>query len=255
MSSDSLRQHAARVGATGDFSVMRDVFGMLRGETPRDPSGADCQLSLWEHIDAVKRRHVHLNVIRVGEDAMSSGAQATAREDIDYAVVRIRRIYHQVSLGVGRVRHYRITAAEAGGADDIGSAEEAEDLWDAWYVDNNGLDVFMVRTISADFIGLSPVDGNCNKSNSKSGLLGGQLTGRLREGTARTFAHEIGHFLGLEHPHDDIDEWSECNALSTAVRNRLMTQTGCALSTQNSTVLTSGEGTTMRKHCSIREGV
>ena len=246
---NSFRQHAACVGASGNFSVMRDVLGFVRGRLPPHPdgSGTAVSVSMRDQINAVAGRHVHLNVIRVGFDAMSSADQALAFERIDWATLRVRQIYAPVNLGVGRVLHWFITQAEADGADDIGSEDEAEELWDDWSVPNNGLDVFMVRTISADFIGLSPVGGACSKDDKGDGLIGGRID-RDPDGVARTFAHEIGHYLGLSHTHGD-----DCPT-TTAARNRLMSQTRCAVSSRNSVNLTSGEGSTMRSHCTVRPG-
>lgn len=246
---NSFRQHAACVGASGNFSVMRDVLGFARGRLPPHPDGGSnvASVSMRAQIDAVAGRHVHLNVIRVGFDALSATEQARAVERIDWAILRVREIYAPVNLGVGRIRHWFITQADADGADDIGSEDEAEELWDDWSVQNNGLDVFMVRTISADFIGLSPIDGACSKDAKGDGLVGGRID-RDPDGVARTFAHEIGHYLGLSHTHG-----ADCPT-STAVRNRLMSQTRCAVSNRNSVNLTSGEGSNMRDHCMVRAG-
>lgn len=246
---NSFRQHAACVGASGNFSVMRDVLGFSRGRLPPHPDGGGnvASVSMRTQIQAIAGRHVHLNVIRVGFDALSAGDQATAFERIDWALLRIREIYAPVNLGVGRVLHWFITQADADGADDIGSEDEAEDLWDAWSVKNNGLDVFMVRTISADFIGLSPVDGACEKDDKDDGLVGGRID-RDPDGVARTFAHEVGHYLGLSHTHG-----ADCPT-TTAARNRLMSQTRCAISNRNSVTLTGGEGSDMRDHCMVRPG-
>jgi hypothetical protein len=68
------------------------------------------------------------------------------------------------------------------------------------------------------------------------------------DGFARTFAHEIGHFLGLSHNHK-----SDCPS-TTAGRNRLMAQTRCQVTAAGSTLLTNGEGTTIRGHCSVQDG-
>jgi hypothetical protein len=246
---NSFRQHAACVGASGNFSVMRDVLGFVRGRLPPHPDGgtAVAAVSMRDQINAIAGRHVHLNVIRVGFDAMSSTNQTLAFERIDWAILRVRQIYAPVNLGVGRVLHWFITQAEADGADDIGSEDEADELWDDWSVQNNGLDVFMVRTISADFIGLSPVGGACSKDDKGDGLIGGRID-RDPDGVARTFAHEIGHYLGLSHTHG-----ADCPT-GTAARNRLMSQTRCAVSSRSSVNLTSGEGSTMRGHCTVRPG-
>jgi len=246
---NSFRQHAACVGKTGNFSVVRDVLCFGRGRLPPHPDGAGnvTSVSMRSQINAVAGRHVHLNVIRVGFDAMSAADRASALDRIDWAILRVREIYAPINLGVGRVLHWSISQADADGADDIGSEDEAEDLWDAWSVPNNGLDVFMVRTISADFIGLSPVDGACDKDDKGDGLVGGRID-RDPDGVARTFAHEIGHYLGLSHTHG-----ATCPS-GDAARNRLMSQTRCALSNRNSVNLTSGEGSNMRDHCMVRSG-
>jgi hypothetical protein len=244
----TFRQHAACLGVSGDFSIMRNVFGFSRGTLPPDPTGAIVSVSMREQIAAIEGRHIHVNVIRVGFDAIASAAIAAAIERVDFAILRIRQIYAPAQLGVGRVLHWEITQTQAGGADDIGSEDEADELWSSWDVPNNGVDVFITRTMSTtDFIGLSPVDGACDKDGKDDGLFGGRID-RAADGVARTFAHEIGHYLGLEHNHGD-----NCPA-SVSARNRLMAQTRCAVSARTSTNLTSGEASTMRDHCIVRSG-
>ena len=60
------------------------------------------------------------------------------------------------------------------------------------------------------------------------------------EQTARTIAHELGHYLTLEHRNDEPDN--------------LMCQSGSASSTRNSTVLTNDQGSDMRDHCMTHGG-
>ena len=174
---NSFRQHAACVGASGNFSVMRNVLGFVRGRLPPHPDGAGgmVSVSMREQINAVAARHVHLNVIRVGFDALSAAEQSAALERIDWAVLRTRQIYAPASLGVGRVLHWFITRAEADGADDIGSEDEARGTVGRLDGAEQRPDVFMVRTISASFIGLSPVGGACDKDDKDDGLIGGRI--------------------------------------------------------------------------------
>lgn len=194
-------------------------------------------MSLLDHVRSLKGKHVHVNVIRVGIDNFTSAEV----DRIDYAIFKARNIYRTVSLGIGRVQHFDVTAADADGRDDLGSEGEAEDLTQAFTVPNNGLDVFMVDNISdPDFVGISPVDGPCDKDGKgMNGVVGGEVN-RGSDAVARTFAHEIGHYLGLEHRNSDPDN--------------LMCQTSKANSTRNSVLLTSGQGSTVRGHCSVRNG-
>jgi hypothetical protein len=242
-----------------NISVLRDFFGFSRARLPTDPdSNTTARVSLAAAIRGVQGRHIHLNVIRVGFDAISPTNRPAAVDRLDYAIYKTRNILRQRNLGVGRVEHYVITAAEADGGDDLGSSSEAQDLWRSWSVRNNGLDVFMVRTISATtFVGISPVGGSCTKGSKDDGLIGGQID-RGADGVARTFAHEIGHFLGLKHNHGNGTGCTNCPT-SNAGKSNLMAQTRCTTcpggaGVRESTLLTSSQGNTMRSHCSVQAG-
>lgn len=247
----SLRSLADCIGLdrNGRISVLGDFFGFIRNRVPTDPdTTVTASVSLSQQFARLKGKHIHLNVIKVGLDTLSSADEADALHKIDYAIYRIRNIYRSINLGVGRIKHFFISNADANGRADISSEDEAEALWDEWTVPGSAIDVFMVRNISADFVGLSPVDGNCKKNGKDDGLIGGEVN-RSFERVARTFAHEVGHFLGRPHNHGDGD----CPA-STAGRNNLMAQTGCVISVRDSVLLTNGQGSDMRDHCSVRNG-
>ena len=64
----SLRALAQCIGITGNFSVLRDFHGFVRGRLPSDPTGAAVELSLRRQMQRLKGRHFHLNVIAVGSD-------------------------------------------------------------------------------------------------------------------------------------------------------------------------------------------
>jgi len=234
------------VDTSGSVSVLFHMFGFIRSRVPSDPCTTDpAQVSLLSHINSLQGKHIHLNVIRVGIDNFT----ADEVDKIDYAIYKARNIYRTVSLGLGRVEHYDVTSADAGGRDDLGSEDEAEDLTHDWTVPNNGIDVFVVDNISdSDFVGISPVGGPCDKNDKDmNGVIGGEVN-RSREAVARTFAHEIGHYLGLSHNHGD-----DCPS-SASGRANLMAQTRCADSICDSVVLTSSQGSTMRGHCFVRDG-
>lgn len=228
----------------GSISVLFHLFGFSRGRVPADPdTSVTAQVSLLDLMNSLQGKHIHLNIICVGIDNFTDNEI----DKIDYAIYKMRKVYKQVSLGVGRVQHWDVTSEEADGKDDIGSEDEATELTHDWTVDNDGLDFFMVDNISAGFIGISNIDGPCDKDDkSRNGSIA--EVNLSREELARTTAHEVGHYLGLEHPHGD-----DCPD-NDADRNNLMSQSRCDISTRDSVLLTSSQGSTMRSHCSVRDG-
>ena len=237
------------VDTSGQVSVLGDLFGFFQRRVPPDPvTTVTASVSVKDQLEAMTGRHVHLNMITVGFDTLSASDQQDADDKVDYAVYRTRNIYAQVNLGVGRVEHYAIDADDSNGHDDLGSEGEADDLSDEFSIDNDGIDVFLVRNISdTDFVGISPVPGDCDKGGDDDGLVGGEIN-RGFEGFSRTVAHEIGHFLNLSHNHG-----ADCPT-TTAGMNNLMAQTRCAISTRTSVLLTNAQGTTMRGRCQTNDG-
>ena len=80
-----------------------------------------------------------------------------------------------------------------------------------------------------------------------NGVIGGEVN-RSASRFARTFAHEIGHYLGLPHNHGD-----DCPTTASG-RANLMAQTRCADSVCNSVQLNSSQGTSIRSHCFVKSG-
>jgi hypothetical protein len=180
------------VDTSGRVSLLVHLFGFFRARVPTDPcSSATAQVSLLDHVNSLKGRHVHLNIIRVGIDNFTDDEI----DRIDSAIYRTRDIYRTVNLGVGRIEHYDVLASDANGHDDLGSEAEAIELTQDGSIPNDGLDVFMVDNISDpdDWVGISPIDGPCDKDAAGwIGLIGGEVN-RPADRVARTFAHEIGH--------------------------------------------------------------
>jgi hypothetical protein len=137
---------------------------------------------------------VNVNAIFVGVELFTN---ADIQEVVD-AIQRTRNIYATVGLTVDQVQFWSIPLARARGRENIDDDGEAVALTDEWTVPNHALDVFFVRTYAGSTIGLSRVDGPCDK-NAK-GMDGSVLAiDETSAITALATAHEIGHYLGLSH--------------------------------------------------------
>ncbi len=235
----SLRDLADCIGLPDEFSVLRHFFGFARGVLPTDPTGADVTVSLKRQLDRLEGEYLDLNVIAVGSDQFTDDDY----NEIDYSIFKTRNIYHTISLGIGRVRHYIVSTADADGLDTPTTEGDLGQLTADWTVSNSGIDMFIPHNMSVPsnggtLLGLSPVPGPCDKdAKGMTGPVAG-LWGS--EQTARTFAHELGHYLGLSHRNNS--------------RDNLMCQSSRANSIRDSVDLTGGQGNTMDDHCSVEDG-
>lgn len=217
----SLRQRAACIGiATSPLSVRRDFMGQLTNSVP---------VSLKQQLDRLGSKFVHVNAIQVGSDQFTFNDAV----EIDRAIAKTRDLYAAAgrSMGVGRIQHFVISTAAAGGRDVINSDGEAESLTDEWTVPNDALDLFLVRQYVGSTAGLSRVDGPCDK-NAKG--MDGSVVEMNAGGGVSDFAtaHELGHYLGLSH-----------RTNSTALMNPTIPNGG---------VITTSEADDMRDHCRMK---
>jgi len=238
------------VETSGNNSILRDFFGFLRARVPTDPDNTvTAEVSMLSLVRGLQGRHFHLNIIQVGFDLLANVDNGW--EMLDYCTYRTRNIYRTRGLELGRVLHFELLSADARGYDSIGSNAEARDMWEDFGVTNDGIDAFVTRTRSSGFtgLGLSPVNGDCSNGTDDDGNWAGDVATRSFDGLSRTFAHEIGHYLTLSHNHPD----GSCPP-TNAGRNRLMAQTGCAISVRTSVNVNSGEGGDVRGHCIVKDG-
>jgi hypothetical protein len=141
---------------------------------------------------------VNVNVIFVGVELFTPADEA----EVSSAIATTRGLYSQVGLGLGTILFFAIPLAQTRGREDIDDDGEAQALTDEWTVDNLALDLFFVRTYAGATVGLSRVDGPCDK-NAKG--MDGSVVAVEESVTATGFAaaHELAHYLGLGHEKTD----------------------------------------------------
>jgi hypothetical protein len=219
----SLRKYLACIGFE-QGSVLHDFFGL--GKAPGTQT-----LSIQQQMERLRRSAVvHLNFVRVGYDTLGPSQREVAERKIDLAAHRIRQIFDQVSLGIGRILNFELSSADAPGYQDIGDDGEAEDLADRFSVDNDALDFAWVLTYAGDRVGSSPKPpGSCDKDDKGAGIV--CSIEASFELTATAAAHEVGHYLGLDHSDDSTN---------------LMSHSG-------ERGLTASQGECVRSHCLVTE--
>jgi Metallo-peptidase family M12B Reprolysin-like len=146
-------------------------------------------------------RVIGYNIIRVGDFT------ATERSEYRRAAAEIASaIFQSRDMTVYGVELYRIEGTPEMDADKarfrfIDSQDEINALRDRYTVDNWFLDVFFVEGRWDGAFGSSPTDGPVDKQGNNSGLVLRRDSDTVNLG--QTFAHEAGHYLGLEHADED----------------------------------------------------
>lgn len=210
-------------GKTPPLSALNDIFGYFM------PPGQE--LSLKRQLELSTGEALNVNVILVADENFTW----TDLEETHSAIQFARDVYEQVDIGIRKIRWQAIHAADAGGYATINSSSEAHDLTDDWNGPNGGyLDVFIVRSMThAD--GVSAVDGPCDKDD-KNEMTGSvvSLNGSYSN-SGNTFAHEVGHYLGLSH---------------VASNTNFIGSNGAS---NSNTGITNSQGNTMKSHCYVTD--
>jgi hypothetical protein len=185
------------LGCPPTFSVLRDFFGYASAPPwtlapAGEQSNLPQSLSVAEQINRLKQTHFSLDLIRVGTNG--TVLPAVDEQNLDCAVQIARDIFAAIGVGIGRVdRSWYVPLSDNTGYEAIEDGGEAEDLIDEYTAPGGGIDVFFVPLFQGTPAGATPVkgDGVVVESNETTFL-----------STARTFAHELGHYFGLGHEND-----------------------------------------------------
>lgn len=232
----SLKDTLSSLGWDGPKSVARDLFGYRRGRVPTNVDGTNSSVSLLWWATRDFRQSFYLNVVAVGIESFTDAMW----QEVDQAVHRVRQVYDAAGIGVLWVWPWFIPTADAGGLDVITTSDEVNDLLEGWAVDNAGIDLYFPAgwSVPGGLLGRSALPGPCPGDKDVKGRKGSVagLTGITTSG--RTSAHEVGHYLSLEHR----------NGSGT----NLMCQTGQANApTWQQVSLTSGQVDDVRSHCMV----
>ncbi len=190
-------------------------------------------------------RTVGYNIIRVGD--------FTGAERNEY-----RRAAEQVASGIFRSRDmtvygvelYRIEGTPDMDADKaryrfIDNQDEINALRNKYTVNNWYLDVFFVEGRWDGAFGSSPVNGPVDKQGDSSGLVLRRDSDTVNLG--QTFAHEAGHYLGLEHADED-DGCADTDPSSPNISDNFIFSS----SRRDSAVITGCQINKMREHGLVR---
>jgi hypothetical protein len=199
----------------------------------------DRTLSVKNHLNLIKDTAFNLSVILVAHDPGFTGAFTSADTiRMQAAVDRMRGLYAQVGLGIRKIYWQYIPPDQANGYSVV-DASEATQLTEDWSGDNDGIDMFIVTTIT-DAGGWSKTNGSCDKDVSgRTGAVIEQKSDQNYWGIL--MAHEVGHYLGLSHANDKDNVMGDDS-----------NGDGIGEIDSGSIELTQTQGNTMKSHCSIR---
>src|SRR5262249_22224069 len=116
----SIRDLAKCIGVTDDdVSVLGHFFG-FSGATV--PPGA--VVSVSQQIDRLALPHFHVTLVRIGSDQFLTADT----DDLNLAIITVRDIYAKHGFGIGRVQHWGVATADAGGLDTVTKKRELRQI-------------------------------------------------------------------------------------------------------------------------------
>ncbi len=235
MASVSIRQTCSDcLDKTGSLSVQRHLFGYIWGPISRE-------LRVRRHIENIRGQAINLCVFFVGHEPGFAGTMTqTQAVRVQHGIDLMREIYEQANIGVRRIFWRYIHEDDAQPYLSI-NAGQATDLTEAYSGPNDGIDLFIVQTIT-DAGGWSNSSGPCDKDDKGRTGAVVEVSGSSDDFFGVITAHEVGHYLGLVHTN------SATNLMGVDSNND-----GIGEISVNSRDLTAGQVDTMRSSCWVRE--
>lgn len=178
----------------------------------------------------VEQLFLDINLVLVGDEDFTD----TDKKNLASAMSFARGIYNKLDPRLRiRVQTHGISKSRAQSYTVIDSSAEAQDLTELITIENDRMDVFVVRVMNgAD--GWSPINGVCGRENKKKKEMWTgcvvSLNGTV-DNIGNTIAHEMGHYLGLDH----------LNEAGSFIRSNSNSNTG----------IHQWQGNVMYKHCNV----
>jgi Metallo-peptidase family M12B Reprolysin-like len=241
----SLRQVFSALGLGKSVSLRNDVLGFTEARRFNNTRPRP-DFSVADFVHGLRRAHFHVHLIIAGSDLLT----ANDRRTIDYAVFRLRDTYFRSGIGVGRVTRDPRTAANSGGHATVTSSADIDSTGHDLTADGDFVPVVIPANMTVTTttpagtvevtVGRSPVRGPC--SPRKETGMNSAVVDIEGEEMGRTLAHEIGHYLGADHPKTSGTD--------------LMTPTiDAGADPFNAVNIVDADRFTMREHCTIHNAI